>query len=445
MDTPSSTSDRPPSLRRGLRISLRWKVAAAVTVLLGGMAVVIALALVRYERGFLLQEGENRVRALVQALAVSARDPLLAGDELALGPLVESIMEDPDAAYVYVLDHEGRVAYHPDTQRIGEPAPADDNPEGLRLLEAQAPVIVEGTLVGTARVGLSAAFVDRAARATARGLLVRLGLGTLLGLAGVLLLTELHVRRIERLEGAVDQLARGDLGAAAEVRGRDELARLAGGFNGMVAELRAARREIERGVTETVSALACTLEVNDPYTRGHCERVARATRAVAERLGVAGDRLRDAELAAVLHDIGKVGVRTEVLTKRSRLTESEAAEMRQHAELGARILESVSFLEPVARYVRYHHEDWDGSGYPEGLAGEAIPLAARIIHVVDAYDAMTSSRPYRRALAHEEAMRRIVADRGRQFDPRVVDVAVELAAEGALQAIRREVDGGLAA
>lgn len=426
--------------------SLRWKVALAVSALLISVAAVIALALVSYERRFLMEEAGKRVHSLAQTLAASARDPLLIGDELRLGPLIESIMQDPDAAYALVLDHEGKVAYHPDTQLNGTPLSEWSlRTKRDQLLKAAVPIQVEGTTVGAALVALRTDFVDEAARATALGLLVRLGLGTLLGLGGILLLTELHVRRIARLESAVERLGAGDLDVQAEVRGRDELARLARGFNTMVEELRAAREEVELGITETVSALASTIEVNDSYTRGHCERVAGGTRAIAERLGVGERDVHDFQLAAVLHDIGKIGVATHILAKEGKLTDAEFKEMQQHAELGSQILGAISFLGGVAYYVRHHHEDWDGSGYPSGLMGDKIPLASRIIHVVDAYDAMTSCRPYRKALPKEEAIRRIVADRGQQFDPQIVDTFMELVQDGTLEKIRGQVDGELAA
>ena len=427
------------------RISLRWKVGATVSLLLVSVAAMIAVALVSHERFFLLEEGGKRVRALTQTLAVSARDALLAGDELRLGPIVQSIMQDPDAVHAFVVDHEGTIAYHPDTQLIGSLPPPRGDQETDGLLEATVPVVVEGTVVGAAVVALSSDFVDRATRATAKGLLVRLGLGTLLGLGGILLLTELHVRRIARLEQAVRLLGAGDLHAEVNLRGRDELARLAADFNLMVEELRKAREEVELGVTETVGALASTIEVNDIYTRGHCERVARGTKAVARRLGVNEEGLRDFELAALLHDIGKIGVATHILVKGERLTRAESLLMQEHADLGARILGAVSFLHEVAHYVRHHHEDWDGGGYPDGLAGEEVPLASRIIRVVDTYDAMTSSRPYRGALTQDQAIRRIVAERGGHFDSNVVDAFHELVDEGTVESIRRQVDQELVA
>ncbi len=420
-------------------VSLRWKVAATVSVLLIAVTCVIGLALIRYLRLFLVEEAGKRAATLAETLAVSARDPLLEADELRLGPVIESIMQDPDAVYAYVLDHEGVVAFHADTQLIGSRIVSSSGPPE-KLLEASAEVVVEDIQVGEAYVGLSTEFVDRAVRTVAEQLLFRLGLGTLFGLGGILLLTDFHLRRLARLEHAVHRIAEGDLAVRARVRGRDELARLGRGFNSMVARLEAARQEIERGVTETVSALASTIDVNDAYTHGHCERVAQGTAAVAERMGVEGQDLKEFELAAMLHDIGKIGVPTQVLAKKGKLTKAEYRQMQEHAALGARILSSVSFLGEIPTYVRHHHENWDGSGYPDGLAGDEVPLAARIIHLVDAYDAITSSRPYRRALAHEEAIRRIGETSGTQFDPEIVDVFLELVDEGIIRSIRQRVD-----
>lgn len=423
-------------------VSLRWKVAGALTFVLVVMGLLVGATLVRYERFFLLEESRKRVDSLAQTLAVSARDPLLIGRELRLGPVTESILQDPDTVYAYVLDHQGLVAYHPDTGLIGKPLPPQTRARSESILEAVVSVEIEGTRVGTAVVALGLEHVDRAVRTTARGLLLRLGLGILLALTGTFVLTEWHVRRIEKLERAVSGLGGGDLEVQADVGGRDEITRLAVGFNSMVERLKGARREIVRGVTDTVSALAKTIEVNDAYTHGHCERVAKGTRAVAERLGVKGRELQVFELAATLHDIGKIGVATEILSKPGKLTAQEFREMQRHSEFGAQILSSVGFLTDVAEYVLYHHEDWDGNGYPKGLAGKSIPLASRIIHVVDAFDAMTSSRPYRTSLPREEAIRRIRADRGRQFDPEVVDRLLELVEEGTIDAIRKRIDEG---
>lgn len=420
------------------RSPLRWKVTLSVSLLLVLVSGAVALALIRYERDFLKQEGEKRVLALAENLALNARDPLLAVDELRLASLAHSVMRDVDARYAYISDHDGRVLYHPNVELIGQILPIQGFSPAPDVLEAQVAIRAEDTQIGTAVVGLDAAFITRALKATALGLLVPLCLGTLAGVLGIFLLTGVQVRRLETLERAVQALAKGNTLARAEVGGQDEIARLAAHFNVMVSRLHVTQGKVERGFTETVSSLAAAIEANDSYTRGHCERVARISTAIGARLEMPSEDLKDLELAAILHDIGKIGVPAEVLAKKGPLDDSELKAMQQHPEIGATILSPISFLNQVSKYVRHHHEDLDGSGYPDGLQGDEIPLPSKVIHLADAYDAITSTRPYREALSHEEALSRIQQAEGRQFDPQIVTVFMELVAQGVIDAILSE-------
>lgn len=178
--------------------------------------------------------------------------------------------------------------------------------------------------------------------------------------------------------------------------------------------------DTQRIYYETLKSLARALEARDNYTRGHSERVAELSLAVAQTLELADERCHLIYNSALLHDIGKIGVRDAVLLKPRRLSEEEMAIIRQHPTFGNVILGPLKFLGEVADLVKHHHERWDGTGYPDGLAGETIPLESRIIAVADAYDAMTSSRPYRQARSHEEAMTEIASQSGGQLDPTVV-------------------------
>lgn len=426
----------------GPRVSLRWKVALSVSILVLLTTAAVAIALIRYERIFLAAEGDKRVRLLAENLALNARDPLLIGDELRLGPITQSVMKDPDAVYAVVVDHDARIVYHPNTQLIGQ-IWTDSEMDGIgngRVLQAKAPIFAEGTTVGTAVVGLDSTFIDQAVATTARGLLLPLGVGTLVAVVGIFLLTALHVRRIEALAQAVRALGAGDHLARVRVTGNDEVSHLADRFNQMAGQLEAARGEIERGFTEAVSALAAAIEAKDEYTRGHCDRVARMSLSVAEAVGVPEADLRDVELAAILHDVGKIGVGARIISKPGRLEEAEVVEMKHHPEIGAQILASLSFLDRVSTYVKHHHEDFDGSGYPDCLVGEQIPLASRIIHLVDAWDAMTTNRPYREALSKEEAVARIESGNATDFDPQLVEVFLNLERGGVVEAIRRQVE-----
>ncbi len=170
------------------------------------------------------------------------------------------------------------------------------------------------------------------------------------------------------------------------------------------------------------------MEVKDVYTQGHSVRVAQLSRACARELGLSGEALDQIYLAGLLHDIGKIGVPESILLKPGRLSAVEWEEVRGHPVVGARIVEPARFPAAVVAVVRHHHEDYGGGGYPDGLAGEEIPLLARIIRVADAYDAMTSTRPYRRGLTAEEAIEELRRGAGRQFDPRVVEAFLRIPA-----------------
>jgi len=175
-------------------------------------------------------------------------------------------------------------------------------------------------------------------------------------------------------------------------------------------------------LTQTIQGLANILESKDPYTRGHSERVKLYAGMIAEGMGFAPEDVRRIEEAALLHDIGKICIRIEELNKPGPLSLAEYEMFKSHTTRGKWLLEPIAFLHPVIPAVYHHHERWDGGGYPMGLAGTAIPLDARIMAVADSYDAMTSNRPYRRALSHEVAVKEIRQQLGAQFDPEVAAV-----------------------
>ena len=184
--------------------------------------------------------------------------------------------------------------------------------------------------------------------------------------------------------------------------------------------LRAALAENERTYDATLAALSSALDVRDTETEGHARRVVRYMELIAEGLNVPVEQHATLRRGALLHDIGKIGVPDHILRKPGPLTENEWYTMKTHPDLGAKIIANIPFLEEVAVIIRAHHERWDGNGYPEGLAGEQIPLGARIFAVADSFDAMTSDRPYRRGRQLDEALLEIERCSATQFDPQVV-------------------------
>jgi putative two-component system response regulator len=189
-------------------------------------------------------------------------------------------------------------------------------------------------------------------------------------------------------------------------------------------------RQIEGLLVDALRSLAAAIEARDDYTGGHVERVARYAAATGRELGLSGDELHALWVGAMLHDVGKIGVPDAVLRKPASLTPQEYEQMKRHPEIGARIMEGSSFLRPGYTAVLHHQERWDGQGYPFGLAGEAISLHGRIVAVVDTFDAMVSSRPYRSAASTEQAIAELRLHAGTQFDPRVVEAFLRAAARG---------------
>jgi diguanylate cyclase (GGDEF)-like protein len=183
---------------------------------------------------------------------------------------------------------------------------------------------------------------------------------------------------------------------------------------------------LERSFVSTVEALANALEANDEYTSSHARWITDLALRVGREIGLGERELKRLELSALLHDIGKIGIPSEILSKPGRLTADERAIMETHPELGERIIAPIERLQEVGVIVRHCHERWDGGGYPDGLGDERIPLESRIIFVCDAYHAMTTDRPYRKRLSHPEAVRRLREGAGSQFDGDVVDVAVKV-------------------
>ena len=190
------------------------------------------------------------------------------------------------------------------------------------------------------------------------------------------------------------------------------------------------RDELEQSYLATIAALAAALDAKDRHTEAHSRETAALARAVGRRLGLENEDLRFLEYGALLHDIGKIGIPGYILNKSGPLDEEETAIMREHPVIGERIVASVPFLARIRPVVRAEHERWDGGGYPDGLSGQQIPIASRIIHACDAFQAMSSDRPYRRARPRDWILKEIHAQAGRQFDPKVADVLLQVIESG---------------
>jgi putative two-component system response regulator len=205
----------------------------------------------------------------------------------------------------------------------------------------------------------------------------------------------------------------------------EEVAKQNKRLTAMINDIKRLNREISKQYIETMRSLISALEAKDHYTKDHSENVARYAKVTAERMGLTENEVEDVFYAAQLHDLGKIGISDNILRKPGKLNDDEWREVKKHSLLSEEILKPLSFVKflPI---IRHHHERFDGTGYPDGLNGEDIPLGARIIAVADAYCAMIKDRPYRKAFSKEKAIEELKDCSGTQFDPKVVEVFLEI-------------------
>lgn len=186
------------------------------------------------------------------------------------------------------------------------------------------------------------------------------------------------------------------------------------------------KKELKQAYIETIIAFSEALEARDKYTAGHSHRVMEYSVAIGQRMKLTETGIEQLKIVALLHDIGKIGISDIILTKQSKLSEKEFAVLKTHPVIGVNILKSVKLLDRLVPAIYHHHERFDGKGYPHGIKGNKIPLFARIIAVADSFDAMTSNRPYRRALSIQIALSELERNKGTQFDPDIVDIFIRI-------------------
>ncbi|MHB8962350.1 MAG: HD-GYP domain-containing protein [Saccharofermentanales bacterium] len=191
-------------------------------------------------------------------------------------------------------------------------------------------------------------------------------------------------------------------------------------------EIEKAYAKLNESYRSTMLTLSNAVDVRDPYTAGHSDRVTKISLLIANKLNMAADMIKTLECAALFHDIGKLGISETILLKNGKLTIEEYELIKKHPDIGASILKNVDFLQDALPIIRHHHERFSGDGYPDNIAKEKIPLGSRIIAIADTYDAMTSDRPYRKGLGHDAAVQEILKNKGTQFDDQLVDVFMKI-------------------
>ena len=320
-----------------------------------------------------------------------------------------------------------------EASREGAAAVISEN--GKRFYQRVRPLQVErsclrchaqqGYREGEIRGGLSVSIPMASADAHAMRNRAALGLSGLaiLGIVGLslyLLLRRIVLTPVAHLHQIASRLLTGDYSARASLETRDEFQDLARAYNAMT-------DHILDSYLSMVKTLSAALEARDPYTAGHVERTSRYAKAIAEEMGLESRLIHQIVMGAILHDIGKIALPDAILLKHGALDDDETAQMHRHPAQGMDILGSSSDASLVMKeFILYHHEQFNGRGYPYGLKGTEIPLGDRIISVADAFDAMTTDRPYRKGLPRETAIAELKKEAGRQFDPQVVEAFLKV-------------------
>jgi HAMP domain-containing protein len=369
--------------------------------------------------------------------------------------------EGGQGATVDIVDRFGDVLFSSDAARVGKSARTHPlvaqflaapvrltktYVDPLRLgheevLGSLCPIETPAWAVITARdVGVAFAAVRGMAKRTAY---LAIATGLVATLAGILLARRITLP-LRNLAGVTSAVAGGDFSRRVPVRSSNEMGQLAANFNVMAAEidryvssLREALLENQELLVESIRALAAAIDAKSPYTRGHSERVSNYAVAVARHCGIKEAELKKVEIAALLHDVGKIGIDDAILGKPDVLTDSEFVQMRAHPLKGAAIVSPIKHLRDMLPGIRSHHEAWQGGGYPDGLVGDEIPLIARIIAIADVFDAMTTHRPYQRALNLETVFARMREMSGSRFDPEVVEAFFAAIRDGDLVPLGR--------
>ena len=391
----------------------------------------------------------NQVVAAVVAI-VSFRDVFKAVQQQSSKS--ERELLDAGLPVVFVVDREGRAVAHPDASLAFSEKPMtnlkvvqDWQETGTQVQSALAPFTVErdgrdiemigsyatAELDSNSRLGVIAIQDERAALASVADMRrqtfgISLAAATFALLIGFFFAKKL-TQPVQELAAGAHRIAGGDFSRRIQVRSRTELGELGDSFNLMTDQVESYIGDLQRAADEnrqlflgTVKALAAAIDGKDPYTRGHSERVARFSVAIAQGLDLPDEEIEKIRISALLHDVGKIGIDDNILKKPAALTDEEFVIMKQHPQKGYKIMSQIPAMREFLPGMYMHHEMIDGNGYPQGLKGDEIPMQARIVSVADTFDAMTTDRPYQRAMKFDDALARIKSLVGTRYDERVV-------------------------
>ena len=430
--------------------SLRSKIAFFTVILLTGTSFALCIMTIRIMNNYILDEIIKRGESVGNSIAASAGYSLLSRDLLGLDTIVyKAKSSNSDMPYVAIVDPAMKVIVHSDTPMIGETMhitqgrlfrkAADGtvvrelSDQSGTIFEISCPIVFMKKPLGNVILGMNRSVLVEAQRKVTDRILIVFGIIVVLGIFASSLLASFLIKPIQELSIGVDELKNGTAKKPLRIYSQDELGNLTRNFNEMSAQIAEQKgklnrysQDLEEAYVSIVKVVAAAIDARDSYTHGHSARVAQLSLLIGKQIGLSHDDLTDLEVACLFHDVGKIKTPDSILLKPDKLSAAEYKEMMHHVEYGASILSWAPSLTKYISSTRHHHEWHNGKGYPDGLAGDDIPLFAAIIAVADTFDAMTTDRPYRKALSEEDALKEMNRMSGIQFRPDLAAVFIEL-------------------
>lgn len=434
--------------KRYRHISLRFKIALFVVILMTCTSFVLSIITVQVMNDYLKNEIIKRAESVGKSVAASAGYSLLSRDLLGLDNLVfKAKSSNNDIEYVAIVTPDNKTIVHSEMAMSEKILPQGSgrfirkSPDGTTvkelprsldsIFEISCPVVFMNKPMGSVVLAINKSVLLQAQADIRTRIFIVFGIILILGTIASVLLASFIIKPIAELSAGVSQLKNGISKSPLKIYADDELGKLTINFNEMsstIAEqqskLNKYARDLEEAYVSIVRVVAAAIDAKDHYTQGHSARVSQLSLLIGEAIGLSAEDLKDLDVACLFHDVGKIKTPDSILLKPAGLNKPEYEEMIQHVQDGADILNKAPSLRKYIPAVRHHHERQDGKGYPDGLTGDSIPLFAAIIAIADTYDAMTTDRPYRKALSTEEALREMVRVAGTKLRADLVAVFV---------------------
>jgi len=389
-------------------------------------------------RQSLEEEIEKKSLTISEYIAEDLINPLLNKNIIRVQEIIDNLkIKNTDVRYAFVVNFDGIVIAHtfsdgfPAELVTANPISSKENSAvqiisankesiqdiGIRLLEGMDAKVY---------VGFSRTTLLNSITKTNHMIITIAVLILLFGIVANIILSRKITKPIEALVKGTKRISSGNYDFKIDVTGDDEIRELTTSFNQMTTERKQAEEKLKNTLDASIQTMSKIIEVKDPYTAGHQQRVSQLTTAIAKELNLSPDKVEGIRIASLIHDIGKISVPTEILSKTTTLSDIEFSLIKGHSQAGSDILKAIDFSYPVAQIVLQHHERLNGSGYPNNLKGDEILLEARIIGVADVVEAMSSHRPYRPSLGIDAALDEISKNKGTLYDPEVVDICLKL-------------------